>query len=118
MMLSRLLRGHRHHVAVAIGDDPDRAGDDEKDALEERGISTGALGSNPSGAKSATNPTGAKTLKERGMGTGPSGTNPGGAGSATSSNRCQDVRGARSRYRAVGDESGRHGNVWAANAQR
>jgi len=39
---------------------------------------------NPGGAKSATNPTGAKTLKERGMGTGPSGTNPGGAGSATS----------------------------------
>jgi hypothetical protein len=27
----RSLHGHRHHVAVEIGDDPDRAGDDEKD---------------------------------------------------------------------------------------
>jgi hypothetical protein len=27
----RLLRGHRHHIAVEIGDDPDRAGDHEKD---------------------------------------------------------------------------------------
>jgi len=27
----RLLWGHWHHVAVEIGDDPDRAGDDEKD---------------------------------------------------------------------------------------
>src|SRR5262249_31432199 len=27
----RSLHTHRHHVAVEIGDDPDRAGDDEKD---------------------------------------------------------------------------------------
>jgi hypothetical protein len=27
----RSLRGHRHHIAVEIGDDPDRAGDHEKD---------------------------------------------------------------------------------------
>ena len=26
-----ILHLHRHHVAVEIGDDPDRAGDDEKD---------------------------------------------------------------------------------------
>jgi hypothetical protein len=25
------LRGHQYHIAVEIGDDPDRAGDDEKD---------------------------------------------------------------------------------------
>jgi hypothetical protein len=31
MGLLRLLRGHRHHVAVEIGDDPDRTGDDQKD---------------------------------------------------------------------------------------
>jgi hypothetical protein len=29
--LHDLLHGHRHHIAVEIGDDPDRTGDDEKD---------------------------------------------------------------------------------------
>src|SRR5712692_10830611 len=31
MAFPRLLYGHRHHVAVEIGNDPDGAGDDEKD---------------------------------------------------------------------------------------
>jgi len=41
------LHGHRHHVAVEIGDDPDRAGDDEKDdqhAEGERQNIVGAVG--------------------------------------------------------------------------
>jgi hypothetical protein len=29
--------GHRHHIAVDIGDDPDRAGDDEKDDQHAKG---------------------------------------------------------------------------------
>jgi hypothetical protein len=45
-------------------------------------IRTGPPGTNPGGVKSATNPTGAKTLEERGTGTGPPGTNPGGVGTS------------------------------------
>src|SRR6266550_2510008 len=37
MAFSHLLYGHRHHVAVEIGDDPDGAGDDEKDDLHAEG---------------------------------------------------------------------------------
>ena len=33
----RLLCGHRHHVAVEVGDDPDRAGDDKKDDEHAKG---------------------------------------------------------------------------------
>jgi len=39
MGLLRLLRGHRHHVGVEIGDDPDRTGDDEKDDQHAKGES-------------------------------------------------------------------------------
>ncbi len=46
-------------------------------------MGTGPSGTNPGGAKSATNPTGTKTFEERGVGTGPSGFNPGGARSVT-----------------------------------
>src|SRR5262249_32251819 len=35
----RLLRGHWHQIAVEIGDDPDRAGDDEKDDQHAKGES-------------------------------------------------------------------------------
>ena len=45
-------------------------------------MSTGPSGMNPGGAKSATNPTGTKSLEERGMSTGPLGTNPGGMGTS------------------------------------
>ena len=33
----RLLRGHWHHVAIEIGNDPHRAGDDEKDDQHAKG---------------------------------------------------------------------------------
>jgi hypothetical protein len=33
------LRGHRHHVGVEIGDDPDGAGDDEKNDQHTEGES-------------------------------------------------------------------------------
>ena len=35
----RLLRRHRHHVGVEVGDDPDRTGDDEKDDQHAKGES-------------------------------------------------------------------------------
>jgi hypothetical protein len=38
MRFLRLLR-HRHHVTLEIGDDPDRAGDDEKDDQHAKGES-------------------------------------------------------------------------------
>jgi len=35
----RLLHGHRHQVAIEVGDDPDGAGDDEKDDQHAEGES-------------------------------------------------------------------------------
>ena len=57
--------------------------------FEERGMGTGASGTNPGGARSVTNPTRAKTFEEGGTSAGPSGANPGDARSVTNPTRAK-----------------------------
>src|SRR5215471_5425322 len=51
MGLLRSLPSHRHHVAVEIGDDPDRTGNDEKDDQHAEGESQNIVGAVGPGAQ-------------------------------------------------------------------